>query len=344
MLENLDNYSAKGFRDKLKEHGIFYTDLKLANMMKDIAYSYVKDIKEVYDPTCGRGNLLSVFEDDVIKYGQDINGSELEFAKENIPNFNAYCENIFNEDGFKDKKFKVILGNPPFSVKWSLKDENDIRFKNLPKLPPPSKADYAFLIHILHKLEDDGVAVVLNFPGILYRGNREKVIRKWMVEQNYIDTVQMIKGGYFEDTKIATVLLILRKNKETTDIKFINEENKEKVVSFEEVKENDFTLSVENYIEKEVIREKIDIKELTCGALSTTTRRLYLNLMVDYLSKVMFDESPISKEKYIGYLEDIINRLIEVKNIWNKTDFENISIFDESRHIDNMEKILKLNT
>lgn len=117
-----------------------------------------------------------------------------------------------------------------------------------------------FIVHCLSKLKDNGVAVILNFPGILYRKAREGKIRQWLIESNYISKVVHIGGDKFTDTKISTCILVLKKNKTTTDIEFIDDEiNKRKIVGFEEIKENDFILSVSNYIQKEEVKEEIDI-------------------------------------------------------------------------------------
>lgn len=177
--------SIKNIRQEFKDNGIFYTPLALAERLK----SYV-DIEptSVYDPTCGAGNLLSVFQENVKKYGQELDAEQL--ALIDLPNFEGYAGDTLTDDKFKDMQFDCIVANPPFSVKWepdALTD--DIRFKCCPELPPPSKADWAFMLHILHHLKDNGIAAVLEFPGILYRGQREGKVRRWFVENNYIDRV-----------------------------------------------------------------------------------------------------------------------------------------------------------
>ena len=250
----MKEYNIKNIKQEFKEKGIYYTQPELAEYLKSFLPS---DVKEIYDPTCGNGGLLSVFDDDVVKYGQDINKEQVEVAKQNLKNFIGEVGDTLTDPKFKGKKFKYIVANPPFSIKW-IQNEDDERFKVLPCLPPPSKADYAFLAHILYYLSDDGVAVALNFPGILYRGQREGKIRKWFVDNNYIDTVIHIDGDKFVDTKIATCVLILKKNKKTTDIKFIDKD-KEYIATQQEIIDNDYTLSVSNYIFEEQEKENIDI-------------------------------------------------------------------------------------
>lgn len=252
----MKDYNLKTIKQDFKSKGIFYTTKDLALYLKSFLPD---DVKEIYDPTCGNGGLLSVFDDDVEKYGQDINEEQVQAARENLKNFHGVVGDTLTEPAFMDRKFKYIIANPPFSIKWE--QQNDERFEGYPCLPPKSKADYAFIAHILHCLTDDGIAVVLNFPGILYRGQSEGKIRKYLVEKNFIDTVAMIDGGHFVDTKIATVMLILKKNRNTTDITFLHNDEKV-VVPLSEIINNDYNLSTNNYIIEEVEREEVDLNEV----------------------------------------------------------------------------------
>lgn len=241
----------KSIRRNFKEKGIFYTTKDLAEYLK----GFLPDgVDEIYDPTCGNGGLLSVFADDVQKYGQDINGEQVKSAEERLANFRGVIGDTLKEPAFGGKKFKHIIANPPFSIKWEPK--TDERFEGWPCLPPPSKADYAFLAHILYYLSDDGTAVVLNSPGILFRGGAEGKIRRWMVKQNYIDTVILVDNGHFVDTKIETVVVVLRKNKTTTDVKFIHN-NLERIVSVSEIADNNYNLDVLRYIPDGTEKEEI---------------------------------------------------------------------------------------
>lgn len=252
----MKDYNLKTIKQDFKSKGIFYTTKDLALYLKSFLPD---DVKEIYDPTCGNGGLLSVFDDDVEKYGQDINEEQVQAARENLKNFHGVVGDTLAEPAFTDRKFKYIIANPPFSIKWE--QQNDERFEGYPCLPPKSKADYAFIAHILHCLTDDGIAVVLNFPGILYRGQSEGKIRKYLIEKNFIDTVAMIDGGHFVDTKIATVMLILKKNRNTTDITFLHNDEKV-VVPLSEIINNDYNLSTNNYIIEEVEREEVDLNEV----------------------------------------------------------------------------------
>lgn len=242
------SHDVKSIRKKFKEHGVFYTDIKLA---KILAGYMPEDITEVYDPTCGSGNLLSVFPDNVRKYGQELDAEQAEEARKNLVNAEIATGDTLLNPAFKNKRFRAIVANYPFSIKWNPEElTGDERFSDLPVLPPPSKADYAFMAHILHKLSDDGVAAILGFPGILYRGQREGKIRQWFVEHGFIESVTHIQGDYFVDTKIATCLIILRKTPNSKDIVFRDATHGiERRVKFDEISANGFNLSVAAYVQ-----------------------------------------------------------------------------------------------
>ena len=249
-------YSVKEIRKQFKDKGVFYTDRKLAQYIK----SFIgENVREVYDPTCGNGSLLSVFADNIRKYGQEINPEQLEVAKQNLVNFTGYAGDTLKEPAFMGKKFDAIVANPPFSIKWEPPQEKDERFMDVPTIPTSSKADYAFILHILYMLSGNGTAAVLNFPGVLYRGGREGEIRKWIIQNNWIDKVVHIEGGYFEDTSICTSLIIFRKNKSSTSIEFVDHEhNLSRLVPINEIEENGYTLSVSSYIAIEEEEEEVD--------------------------------------------------------------------------------------
>lgn len=276
----MDNeYNIKSIKEKFKKQGIFYTPPELAQLLK----SYI-DFKpeNVYDPTCGDGGLLQVFDESVKKYGQEIEQTQLEVAQGRLKNFTGVCGNTLQNPAFKGMKFHCVLANPPFSIKWTpIVDE---RFKGAPTIPTESKADYAFNLHILHYLAENGTAVVLNFPGVLYRSGREQKIREWIVRQNYIDRVVRIGGDTFVDTKIETCLIVYKKNKTTTDIIFEDKVlKKELPVPFETIKENDFNLSVTSYISEEIKKEYINPIELQMKARKNMIARLKQDIKIDLM-------------------------------------------------------------
>jgi len=311
-------YDIKSIKQEFKEKGIFYTTPELANYLKSFLPD---DVAEIYDPTCGNGGLLSAFDDDVKKYGQDTNEEQVRYAEQHLKNFTGVIGDTLKNPAFMGKKFKYIIANPPFSIKWE--PAVDERFKNLPVLPPKSKADYAFLAHILYYLSDDGMAVVLNFPGILYRGNSEGKIRKWLIENNYIDKVIAIDGGYFVDTKIATAVLILRKNKETTDITFIHNDS-EAVVSIVEIKSNDYCLTVSLYILEEEEKEEINPIELESEARRSFLEKLRKELDFE---KMVCEMEGISIQPFINAIRKIL-REYDSHSKPKSSNSGQISIFD----------------
>lgn len=274
-------YNIKSIKQEFKSKGIFYTQPELAKYMMSLIDI---EITDVYDPTCGDGELLACFPDELPKFGQEINDHQLNVASERLSNFTGYCGDTLKDPAFMNKRFSCIVGNPPFSIKWQppvgiFKDE---RFSQAPAMPPPSKADYAFLLHIVHLLKHDGIAIVLNFPGILYRGNSEGIIRKWFVEQNLIEKVIAIPGKTFVDTTIATALLVIKKNKVGTDIEFIDNEIKlSRTVSAEEVAKNDYTLSVSTYVQPEVEKQVVDADALQQLARKQTLAKLKADIEMD---------------------------------------------------------------
>lgn len=269
-------------------------------------------INKVYDPTCGSGSLLlqmkKLYDDNVLEegfYGQEINMTNYNLARMNmfLHNINYSDFNIKRGDTLlspmhmDEKPFDAIVSNPPYSVKWVGDNDptliNDERFAPAGKLAPKTKADFAFVMHSLNHLSSKGRAAIVCFPGIFYRGGAEKTIRKYLVENNFVEAVISLPDNLFFGTSIATNIFVLAKNKVDNKILFIDaskefkkeasnniltEENiqnvidlfknpesveyKSKYASIEEVEEADYNLSVSSYVEKEDTREKIDIVQL----------------------------------------------------------------------------------
>lgn len=299
------DYNLKSIKKEFKAKGIFYTTNEIALLMK----SFIDiEVNEVYDPTCGNGSLLSVFDDDVKKYGQEINNHQLEEAKNRLNNFCGYCGDTLKDPAFNDKKFKCIVANPPFSIAWEPPVSNgffiDDRFKNVPALPPKSKADYAFILHIIHYLASDGIAVVLNFPGILYRGNKEGEIRRWLIENNFIDKIIRIPSKTFVDTSIETALIIFKKNKTTTDVTFIDyEKDKNYTATFEEIKRNGFVLSINSFIKEEVIKEKFAPTELQINSRESMIKKIKADIEFD---KMVCELEGYDFNEYLDSLQNVI--------------------------------------
>ncbi|MBA1433634.1 MAG: type I restriction-modification system subunit M, partial [Epsilonproteobacteria bacterium] len=207
-----------------------------------------------------------------------------------------------------DKPFDAIVSNPPYSVKWIGSDDptliNDDRFAPAGVLAPKSKADFAFVLHSLSYLSAKGRAAIVCFPGIFYRGGAEQKIRKYLVDNNYVETIISLAPNLFYGTSIAVNILVLSKHKSDTKTQFIDAsglfksqtntnileekhieeiikvfDTKEDVehfaasVEFEKIEQNDYNLSVSSYVEAKDTREKIDIKELN-AELKTTVEKI----------------------------------------------------------------------
>ena len=296
--------SIKNIRKEFKNQGVFYTSDKLTKTL----LKYVdKKPTSVYDPTCGCGQLLKMFDDDVKKYGQELDGEQLKLC-EQIPNFTGYAGDTLLDDKFKGVKFDCIMANPPFSIKWqSDLLQDDERFKECGILPPPSKADWAFMLHILNHLEDNGIAVILEFPGILYRGAREGKIRQWFVENNYIDRVVAVPPNKFEDTSIRTAIIVLKKNKNNTNIIFEDmEDDRSVVVDYAQVEKEDFNLSVSAYLPKEVIKEEINIDEVNKQIADCVIKRVRAMLDMEALEEIFGDMG-------ISYFKEKLKQLLKEK-------------------------------
>lgn len=302
----MGQYNLKSIRAKFKQNGVFYTPREQAEFIKSFL---PETVNEVYDPTCGDGGLLSVFSDDVKKYGQELDPEQLKVAQSRLSNFIGVAGDTLVAPAFMDRKFDNIVANYPFSIKWTPPTQDmfntDPRFVGLPVLPPPSKADYAFILHCLYLLSDTGAAVIMGFPGILYRGQKEQKIRRWLVDNNYIDKVVSIPGSKFVDTSIATCLLIFRKNKTTTDVLFIDSENNlEKVVSYDEIKNDDYNLSVNNYVAPEPHKEQVDPIALEMKARQDCIRKLRGDL--EFSKKVAKFEN-LDFHVFVSEIQNLIN-------------------------------------
>ena len=301
--------NTKEFKKELKKYGVFYTPIELCKELKK--YIDVQKVEEVYDPACGQGNLLSVFDDDVKKYGQELFAEELEKCKANLINFEGVAGDTLTNPAFMDRKFQVIFSNPPYSVAWEPK--MDERFDECGVLAPKSKADYAFVLHCLHMLRKNGVAVILVHPGLLYRGNSEGKIRKWLIDNNYIDRIVEVAGDKFVDTKISTAVIVLKKNRKTTDIIFENAEGKIETVKKEQIVDNNYGLSVSTYIQKEIEEEKIDIDEVTTSLRKNKLESIKKDLEIELLIMELEGDKKKAEEtiKYVEAFKLILDEYAE---------------------------------
>jgi type I restriction enzyme M protein len=290
-----------------------------------------KRVEKVYDPAAGSGSLLLKFAKilgkDNIKlgfFGQEINLTTYNLARINMflhdINFEkfdiAYGDTLKNPVHWDDKPFEAIVSNPPYSTHWDGKDNplfiNDERFSPAGVLAPKSKADYAFVMHILSWLSSSGTAAIVEFPGILYRGGTEKKIRKYLIDNNYIDSIIQLPSDLFFGNTISTAIMTLRKNKSENKILFIDaseeferhgtknkltdkniikilesvrnktdEDYFSKYVDISKIAKTDYNLSVNTYIETEDLSETIDIKELNASIKTIVKNIDSLRIAID---------------------------------------------------------------
>ena len=297
-----------------KSGGEFYTPQEVSELLTRLAIVGKTSVNKVYDPACGSGSLLlksaKILGKDNVRngfYGQEINITTYNLCRINMflhdidyDKFNIACEDtLVSPQHWDNEPFEVIVSNPPYSIKWAGDDNavliNDPRYSPAGVLAPKGNADYAFIMHSLSWLATNGTAAIVCFPGIFTRTNTkaEPKIRKYLVDNNFIDCIIQLPNNLFFGTDIATCVMVLKKNKKDNNTLFIDAtkecikvtnnnqlteqninniikifESREdleyiaKLVSSKEIAENDYNLSVSTYVEKEDTREKIDIVEL----------------------------------------------------------------------------------
>ena len=260
----------------------------------------------MYDPTCGSGSLLLRVAKEVKEvggfYGQESNPTTYNLCRMNMIMHDVHYRkfNIKNEDTLEhpqhiDQRFEAVVANPPFSAKWSANPlfMNDDRFSAYGKLAPSSKADFAFLQHMVYQLDDNGTLACVLPHGVLFRGGAEEHIRKYLIEdKNYLDAVIGLPANIFYGTSIPTCILVVKKKRKHTDnILFIDAsqyfekvktqnrlrpEDIDKIIStfrerkaedkysyaatLDEVRDNDFNLNIPRYVDTFEEEELVDLK------------------------------------------------------------------------------------
>lgn len=276
------------------------------------------------------------FDDHIIEEG--FFGQEINMTNFNLCRMNMFLHNVnYNNFSIKrgdtlleplhndEKPFDAIVSNPPYSIKWVGDNDptliNDIRFAPAGKLAPKNYADFAFILHALSYLSSKGRAAIVCFLGIFYRKGAEKTIRKYLVDNSFVDAVIQLPENLFFGTSIATCVLVMAKNKTENKVLFIDasnefkkvtnnnileEENINKIVdefrnrkeieyfsryvSRDEIAENDYNLSVSTYVEKEDTREKIDIKVLNKEIEETVEKINKLRASINQIVRELEDE------------------------------------------------------
>ena len=276
-----------------KKAGEFYTPQQVSAILAKLVTLDKSSLKSVYDPTCGSGSLLLRIgkEAKVARYfGQELNSTTYNIARMNMllhgisfRNFDIKNDNTLVHPQHLDLKFEAIVANPPYGSSWSSDESfmDDPRFNRYGRLAPKSKADYAFIQHMIYQLDDYGTMAVVLPHGVLFRGGAEGVIREYLIkEKNYLDAVIGLPANIFFGTSIPTCILVFKKCREVSEgIMFIDasneyesgknqnrltDENVEKIVSvykekqdfekyarlvaLDEVKENEYNLNIPRYI------------------------------------------------------------------------------------------------
>ncbi len=314
-----------------KSGGEFFTPADVSELLTRLGTVGKTEINKVYDPACGSGSLLlkaeKVLGRDAVRngfYGQEINITTYNLCRINMflhdiefDKFDIACEDtLTNPAHWDDEPFELIVSNPPYSIKWAGDENplliNDPRFSPAGVLAPRSKADLAFIMHSLSWLASNGTAAIVCFPGIMYRGGAEQKIRKYLIDNNFIDCVIQLPANLFFGTSIATCIMVLKKNKPDSKTLFIDATsecikvtnnnkltpaNIQRIVDtyanhredthfshladYDEVAGNDYNLSVSTYVEAEDTREQIDIQALNAQIAEIVAREATLRQEID---------------------------------------------------------------
>ena len=314
-----------------KSGGEFFTPQEVSELLARITVAGKTQVNKVYDPACGSGALLLQFakvlgKENVLQgfFGQEINLTTYNLCRINMflhdINYEkfeiAHGDTLTDPVHWDDQPFEAIVSNPPYSIKWDGDENplliNDQRFAAPGVLAPKSKADLAFTLHILHWLAVNGTAAIVEFPGVMYRGGAEQKIRKYLVDNNYVDTVIQLPPDLFFGTGIQTCILVLKKSKTDNKVLFINAEREfarkstknrlrevdrtkildnynsrqdveyfSRLVDHEEIANNDYTLSVTTYVKAEDTREVIDITALNAEIREIVSRQQELRTQID---------------------------------------------------------------
>ncbi len=314
-----------------KSGGEYYTPQEVSELLARITVVGKTQVNKVYDPAVGSGSLLLKFAKVLGKenvrqgfYGQEINLTTYNLARINMflhdvnyEKFNlAHGDTLIDPAHWDDEPFEAIVSNPPYSIKWDGDANplliNDPRFAPAGVLAPKSKADLAFTMHILSWLAVNGTAAIVEFPGVLYRGGAERKIRKYLIDNNYVDAVIQLPPDLFFGTTIATCIIVLKKSKTDNSVLFIDasaefkrvgnknkltESNQQHVldtftaresvdhvaalVSNEDIAANDYNIAVSSYVEQEDTRETVNITELNAEIARIVARQQELRTSID---------------------------------------------------------------
>ncbi|NBO55008.1 MAG: type I restriction-modification system subunit M [Actinobacteria bacterium] len=314
-----------------KSGGEFFTPQEVSELLARITVVGKTEVNKVYDPACGSGALLLKFakvlgKDNIRQgfYGQEVNITTHNLCRINMflhdinyEKFDiAHGDTLTDPAHWDEEPFEAIVSNPPYSTKWDGDSNplliNDPRFAPAGVLAPKSKADLAFTLHILSWLTVDGTAAIVEFPGVLYRSGAEQKIRKYLIDNNFVDAVIQLPPDLFFGTGISTCIVVLKKSKNDNKTLFIDASphfiragNKNKLtednqtvvldayiarkdvdhfvrlVDNNEIADNDYNLSVSSYVLAEDTREVVDIATLNNEIAQIVARQQELRRAID---------------------------------------------------------------
>jgi type I restriction enzyme M protein len=314
-----------------KSGGEFFTPQEVSELLARITVVGKKEVNKVYDPAVGSGSLLLKFAKVLGKenvrqgfYGQEINLTTYNLCRINMflhdinyEKFNiAHGDTLTDPAHWDDEPFDAIVSNPPYSINWEGDANplliNDPRFAPAGVLAPKSKADLAFTLHILNWLSTSGTAAIVEFPGVLYRGGAEAKIRKYLIDNNFVDAVIQLPADLFFGTTISTCIVVLKKSKKDNSTLFINastefirggnknklgQSNQDKVleaftnreniehfgrlVPNSEIAENEYNLAVSSYVDELDTTIATDITELNMNIADIVKKQGELRTQID---------------------------------------------------------------
>jgi type I restriction enzyme M protein len=325
----IGNYAANAG----KSGGEFFTPVHVSKLIAQLAMHKQEKVNKIYDPAAGSGSLLlqakKHFDTHIIEegfYGQEVNHTTYNLARMNMflhninyDKFNIALGDTLRNPHFGDEKpFDAIVSNPPYSINWIGDSDptliNDDRFAPAGVLAPKSKADFAFVLHALSYLSSKGRAAIVCFPGIFYRGGAEQKIRKYLVDNNFVETIIAVAPNLFYGTTIAVTLLVLSKHKTGNTTQFIDASGEvffrkvtnnneltdahiQKIMDIFDSKQdvdyvaksvdnsfiaaNDYNLSVSSYVTAKDNREQVNITKLNAEITKTVEKINALRASID---------------------------------------------------------------
>ena len=313
-----------------KKAGEFYTPQEVSEILSEIVITGKTRLKSVYDPTCGSGSLLLRTarggNADAI-FGQEKNPTTFNLCRMNMllhgikyKDFEIHNGDTLENDELGEQQFDAVVANPPFSAEWTAADKfnNDDRFSKAGVLAPKSKADYAFILHMLYHLNDGGTMACVAPHGVLFRGAAEGKIRKFLIEKkNYIDAIIGLPANIFYGTSIPTCILVMKKcrqeddnilfidaSKEFEKVKTQNKlrpEHIQKIIdtyrnrteiekyshcaTLKEIAENDYNLNIPRYVDTFEEEEEIDIQAVMAEIKELEAKRTELDAQIEVYLK-----------------------------------------------------------